>query len=130
MQGIKSIDTGTIVRAVVLFVALINQGLASFRYSSMPFNNEQVEFAFLKQQLSFIQIFSYDQWQLAVHIWLICPSVFALGLSSARLYIHHSKRNYFQKKGRSFRWLLTPLILSSCYRDKKAHILYAAVEET
>jgi SPP1 family holin len=39
----KNIDNGTIVRTVVLFVALINQGLAAFGYSPLPFNNDEVE---------------------------------------------------------------------------------------
>lgn len=39
----KNIDTGTIVRTVVLFVALVNQGLVAFGYSVLPFNNEEIE---------------------------------------------------------------------------------------
>lgn len=39
----KNIDNGTIVRTVVLFVALINQGLAAFGYALLPFNNEEIE---------------------------------------------------------------------------------------
>jgi SPP1 family holin len=39
----KNIDKGTIVRTVVLFVALINQGLAAFGYSVLPFNNDEIE---------------------------------------------------------------------------------------
>ncbi|KIL72563.1 phage holin [Bacillus badius] len=40
----NKIDAGTIVRTVVLFVALINQGLAAFGYSPLPFDDKQVEF--------------------------------------------------------------------------------------
>ncbi|MCI2256523.1 phage holin [Domibacillus sp. PGB-M46] len=39
----KNIDHGTIVRTVVLFVALINQMLLAAGYSPLPFKNEEVE---------------------------------------------------------------------------------------
>ncbi|OXS77971.1 phage holin [Domibacillus enclensis] len=41
----KNIDNGTIVRTVVLFVALINQMVVAAGYSPLPFNDAQVEFA-------------------------------------------------------------------------------------
>ncbi|OKL36983.1 phage holin [Domibacillus mangrovi] len=39
----KNIDNGTIVRTVVLFVALLNQTLVLIGFSPLPFENEQVE---------------------------------------------------------------------------------------
>ncbi|KAB7707247.1 phage holin [Bacillus aerolatus] len=36
-------ETGTIVRTVILFVALINQGLAAFGYSILPFSDEEID---------------------------------------------------------------------------------------
>jgi SPP1 family holin len=39
----NKVDTGTIVRTVVLFVALINQGLAAFGYSALPFGDKEIE---------------------------------------------------------------------------------------
>lgn len=39
----NKVDTGTIVRTVVLFIALINQLLAAFGYSPLPFEDHEVE---------------------------------------------------------------------------------------
>lgn len=39
----KNIDNGTIVRTVVLFVALLNQSLVLAGYSPLPFEDQQVE---------------------------------------------------------------------------------------
>ncbi|KZN99343.1 phage holin [Pseudobacillus badius] len=39
----NKIDNGTIVRTVVLFVALVNQLLAACGYSPLPFDDQQVE---------------------------------------------------------------------------------------
>ena len=39
----NSIDKGTIVRTVVLFVALLNQSLVLAGYSPLPFEDKQVE---------------------------------------------------------------------------------------
>lgn len=39
----KNIDHGTIVRTVVLFVALLNQSLVLAGYSPLPFEDQQVE---------------------------------------------------------------------------------------
>ncbi|WP_203364740.1 phage holin [Bacillus sp. REN10] len=41
----NKIETGTIVRTVVLFVALLNQSLVMMGYSPLPFTNEEVEHA-------------------------------------------------------------------------------------
>lgn len=39
----NKLESGTIVRTVVLFVALINQGLAAFGYSPLPFGDDEIE---------------------------------------------------------------------------------------
>lgn len=39
----NKIDTGTIVRTVVLFVALLNQSLVLAGYSPLPFEDQDVE---------------------------------------------------------------------------------------
>ncbi|PAQ12615.1 phage holin [Bacillaceae bacterium SAOS 7] len=39
----NKLEIGTIVRTVVLFVALLNQSLVMMGYSPLPFSDEQVE---------------------------------------------------------------------------------------
>ena len=39
----KKIDNGTIIRTVLLVIALLNQGLVAFGYSPLPFDDAQLE---------------------------------------------------------------------------------------
>lgn len=56
---IPTIDIGTKVRSVALFVALLNQFLAMFGFSPIPFDDEQVELVASTVFTGIVSIFAW-----------------------------------------------------------------------
>ncbi|WP_437828922.1 phage holin [Niallia taxi] len=53
----KSLDKGTVIRTVLLFIAFANQGLAMFGKEALPFNDNQAV-SFIEMLYYFVTFFS------------------------------------------------------------------------